>query len=100
MKIISNFNSKEISFLVYLICINIVAFVLFGVDKRKAEKRDWRISEALLLGISALGGATGALIGMIIFKHKSSKKKFYIGVPFLLLLSKIIELNIFNYIKR
>lgn len=100
MKIISNFNSKEISFLVYLICINIVAFVLFGVDKRKAEKRDWRISEALLLGISALGGATGALIGMIIFKHKSSKKKFYIGVPFLLLLSKIIQLNIFNYIKR
>lgn len=100
MKIISNFNSKEISFLVYLICINIVAFVLFGVDKRKAEKRDWRISEAFLLGISALGGATGALIGMIIFKHKSSKKKFYIGVPFLLLLSKVIELNIFNYIKR
>lgn len=100
MKIISNFNSKEISFLVYLICINIVAFVLFGVDKRKAEKKDRRISESFLLGISALGGATGALIGMIIFKHKSSKKKFYIGVPFLLLLSKIIELNIFNYIKR
>lgn len=100
MNIISNFNSKEIFFLVYLIGINIIAFILFGIDKRKAVNNSWRINEFLLLGICALGGATGGLIGMVIFKHKLSKIKFYLGVPFLLILNKFVQLNIFNYMKK
>lgn len=99
MKLISNFNNKEIFFLVYLIFINIASFILFGIDKSKAEKKEWRISEASLLGISFFGGSIGALMGMVIFKHKLSKKKFYIGIPCLLILNKIVELIIFNYLR-
>lgn len=100
MNIISNFNNKEIYFFIYLIFINIFSFVLFGIDKRKAERKAWRISESILMGASILGGAVGSLIGMVVFKHKLSKKKFYIGIPCILILNKIMELGILNYIKK
>lgn len=99
MKLISNFNNKEIFFLVYLIFINLISFILFAIDKSKAEKKEWRISEASLLGISILGGSIGALMAMVVFKHKLSKKKFYIGIPCFILLNKIIELIVFNNIR-
>ncbi|WP_353097793.1 DUF1294 domain-containing protein [Tissierella praeacuta] len=99
MKFISNFNNKEIFFLGLLILINLTSFILFGIDKSKAEKRKWRIPEAYLLGISFFGGSIGALIGMVIFKHKLSKKKFYIGIPCFIILNKIIELIIFNNLR-
>lgn len=98
MNFISNFNNQEIYLLSYLVVINLFSFALFGIDKKKAERKKWRISEASLLGISLLGGSTGSLIGMVIFKHKLSKKKFYIGVPCILIINKIIEICIFNYI--
>lgn len=100
MMIISNFNNKEIYFLVYLIAINLFSFILFGIDKKKAERKEWRISEASLIGASLLGGSVGALVGMVIFKHKLSKKAFYIGIPLILVITKIIELIIFNYIRQ
>lgn len=99
MNLNSNFNNKEIFFLVYLISINLISFILFGIDKNKAEKKEWRISEASLLGISFFGGSIGSLIGMVVFKHKLSKKKFYIGIPCFLIFNKIIELIIFNYVR-
>lgn len=100
MKIISNFNNKEIYLLVYLIIINLFSFILFGIDKKKAERKEWRISESSLIGVSILGGSIGALIGMVIFKHKLSKKAFYIGIPLILVITRIIELIIFNYIRQ
>ena len=64
----------------------------------KAEKNQWRISENTFIISGLLGGSIGILIGMVMFKHKLSKKKFYIGIPFMLILNKFFELAILNYI--
>jgi uncharacterized membrane protein YsdA (DUF1294 family) len=55
-------------------------------DKCKAMKNAWRIPEATLLGLAAIGGSLGALIGMQLFRHKTRHPKFYLGVPLLLIL--------------
>lgn len=95
----SNYSNGENVILIYLLSVNIISFIMFGIDKWKAKNHKWRISENLLLIISFIGGATGALIGMVIFKHKLSKKKFYIGVPAFIVLNRIGEFLIFNYVK-
>lgn len=74
----------------YLLFINIVTFIIYGVDKKKAEDHKWRIRESTLLGLAAIGGPVGALLGMRIFHHKTKKKKFYITVPALIILWMIV----------
>ena len=66
---------------IYLIIVNLIAFVLFGIDKRKAKKNKWRIKESTLLIAAAIGGSYGALLGMFIFHHKTRKPKFFLSVP-------------------
>ena len=70
----------------WLVFINLLAFVLFGLDKWKARRGDWRISENALMLSALLGGSIGALAGMRVFHHKTRHKKFTIGVPVLLVL--------------
>ena len=70
----------------YVIVINIITLVMFGIDKWKAKHNKWRIPEATLLTFSAVGGSIGALCGMRLFHHKTLHKKFYIGVPIILVL--------------
>ena len=65
----------------YLIFVNIAAFALYGIDKHKAVKGRWRIPERTLIFIAVIGGSAGALAGMLIWHHKTRKKKFYITVP-------------------
>ena len=72
--------------LIYLLTINLVAFVLFGIDKWKAEKQKWRIPESTLLSFAALGGSIGAWIGMKVWHHKTLHKKFKYGVPAIFIL--------------
>ena len=67
----------------YLILVNIIAFAAFGIDKRKAVKHKYRISEATLLGLALIGGSAGALAGMHLFHHKT-KKLLFRAVPMLL----------------
>lgn len=62
----------------YLIIINIITFVFYGIDKFLAIKHYYRISEKLLYLFSILGGSLGSLFGMILFKHKTLKLKFYL----------------------
>lgn len=69
----------------YLIVINILTFLVFGIDKRKAQKGRWRIPEATLIGLSAAGGSIGALLGMHLFRHKTHKRKFTLGIPAILI---------------
>jgi uncharacterized membrane protein YsdA (DUF1294 family) len=71
--------------LYYLIAINIVTFIVYGIDKVKAMKGKWRISEATLLILAAIGGSIGALLGMKIWHHKTMHKKFKYGLPLILL---------------
>ena len=72
--------------LVYLLIINAVGFLFMFIDKQKAKKKKWRIPEATLMGIAAIGGSIGSLIGMYTFRHKTLHKKFTIGIPAILIL--------------
>ena len=65
----------------YLFAINIVSFFLYGIDKYKAKKGQWRISEATLLTMAAIGGSIGAWAGMRLWHHKTMHKKFNYGIP-------------------
>lgn len=66
--------------------INIISFILFWIDKRKAIKHQRRISEFTLLLITFLGGTVGALLGMVVFRHKISKRNFLIKFGFIVLI--------------
>lgn len=72
--------------LAYLAVINIVGFAAFGLDKRKAQRRTWRTPESVLFLYAILGGSIGCLLGMRVFRHKTRKLKFRIGMPLILLL--------------
>ena len=84
--------------LYYLIAINVVTFLVYGIDKwrstsgrllptgrKKAKQGSWRISEATLLILAIIGGSIGALLGMKIWHHKTMHKKFKYGLPLILL---------------
>lgn len=73
-------------FLIYAATVNIIAFILYGVDKHKAKKQKWRIPEATLLFFAVIGGAVGALLGMYLFRHKTKHVKFLVIVPIFTLL--------------
>lgn len=69
----------------YLIGINFLAFLAYGLDKWKARRDKWRIPEATLLLLAVLGGSVGALLGMCVFHHKTKHLKFVLGLPLILL---------------
>jgi uncharacterized membrane protein YsdA (DUF1294 family) len=81
----------------YLLLVNIATLILYGIDKWKAKHNMWRISEPTLLAFAALGGSVGALAAMKLFHHKTKHKKFYIGVPVILIMQ--IALLIILYFK-
>ncbi len=70
----------------YLVTVNIITFATYGIDKLKAKKGKWRISEATLLLMAVIGGSIGAWAGMKTWHHKTMHKKFTIGIPLLLFL--------------
>ena len=72
--------------LVYLLAVNIATFFLYGIDKYKAKKGKWRISEATLLTMAAIGGSIGAWAGMRLWHHKTMHKKFKYGIPVIIIL--------------
>lgn len=71
--------------LYYLLAVNLLTFATYGIDKYKARHARWRVREASLLLLAALGGSIGALLGMHLFHHKTQHKKFRYGVPLILL---------------
>ena len=70
----------------YLLVINAVTFIVYGIDKYKAKKAKWRIPEATLLLLAVLGGSIGAWMGMKVWHHKTMHKKFKYGIPAILLI--------------
>ena len=71
---------------IVLAAVNLLAFVLFGIDKAKAKAGRWRVPERVLLGTAICFGAPGAWLGMKVFHHKTRKPLFAWSVPFLTLL--------------
>lgn len=79
----------------YLILINTITFLIFGVDKFLAIKRYFRIPESALLGLSLVGGCFGAVFSMLIFRHKTKKRRFQIIIPLTILLWIDIIIGVF-----
>ena len=74
----------------YLLVVNLAAFVLMGLDKRRARRGEWRISEKALFLPAALGGALGGTLGMRAFHHKTRHWYFHFGFPLLLLVQLLL----------
>lgn len=72
------------SLTIYLLIMNAAGFLLMHLDKEKAKRHRWRISEATLLTVAALGGSIGSLLGMYLFRHKTRHLKFRLGLPAIL----------------
>jgi uncharacterized membrane protein YsdA (DUF1294 family) len=69
----------------YLVGINLVTFLVYGADTRRARRGSWRVPEVTLLALAMLGGAGGALLAMVLFHHKTRKARFYVTVPLALM---------------
>lgn len=80
--------------LIYFATINLVTFIIYGIDKAKAKKKKWRIRESTLLWLAAFGGSIGAALGMKVWHHKTLHKKFKYGVPAII----IVQLALIGYI--
>lgn len=80
----------------YLLGINAVTFIVYGIDKYKAKKAKWRIPEATLLLLAVLGGSIGAWMGIKVWHHKTMHKKFKYGIPAILL----IQIALMAYLHR
>ena len=83
--------------LAYLLIINAGGFALMLFDKWKARKNRWRIPEATLMGIAALGGSAGSLLGMYTVRHKTQHPKFTLGLPLILAVQIVAATWFFLY---
>lgn len=74
----------------YLIIVNIVAWIMYALDKWKARSGARRIRERSLLIIALAGGSVGALAAMLMFRHKTRKPKFYLSIPVMIVVHCVI----------
>lgn len=93
-------NYPVIVLTVYLIIMNLVSFFMYYADKKKAQKRRWRIPESTLLASAFAGGSLGAYTAMKIFRHKTKHPKFYISIPLMLIFHIIVFVIIFKKINN
>lgn len=84
--------------LLYLFLVNAAGLLFMLADKHRARKKQWRIPEATLMGIAAMGGSIGALLGMYAFHHKTRHPKFYIGIPVLLVMQLCLAILLYQII--
>lgn len=86
-----------IEFLIsYILLINMIGFVMMGIDKKKAMKQAFRIPESTLFTIAVIGGSVGSIIGMQLFRHKTRRWYFVYGMPAILIIQFIIFLVLLN----
>lgn len=91
-----SFFSKYPVLLWYLVIINIITLIAFGVDKIASMENRSRIRIVTLLGLAFIGGSIGALIGMYAFRHKTRKDYFTVGVPIIMLMQVVILFFLMN----
>ena len=82
--------------IIYLIIINLIAFLAMFLDKRKAKYGKWRIPEQTLFIVALIGGSIGAIAGMYTFRHKTKKLRFSIGFPVILILQILLVFMVYN----
>lgn len=81
-----------------LLTLNLLTFIIYGIDKFKAKKAKWRIPESTLLLLAVFGGSIGAWLGLQVWRHKTQHKKFYIGIPMILTLQVIATIYILTLV--
>lgn len=72
--------------IIYLIIINLIGLTIMYIDKKKAKNGSWRIPEKTIFIVTALGGGIGTISGMYLFRHKTKKLNFTIGLPLITIL--------------
>ena len=82
--------------IIYIIAINLIAFLAMYVDKRKAKYGRWRIPEQTLFILALIGGSIGSIAGMYTFRHKTKKLRFSVGFPVILILQIILIFSLWN----
>lgn len=82
--------------LIYLIGINLAGFIIMGVDKKRAIRGAWRISEASLFFTAILGGSLGCILGMQHFRHKTKHWYFKYGMPAILVAQVLLFVLLFR----
>ena len=83
----------------YLVLINIIAFMLMGIDKSKAKRHQWRIPEKTLFLSALLFGSTGANLGMWVFRHKTRHIQFIVLMPLILIVQGVIIAFLYKIIR-
>ncbi len=91
-------NNFIVGIIGYIVSINLITFILFGNDKRRSRRGDWRISEKALLGLCVIGGAVGGFWGMRVFHHKTKHFQFFLGIPIIFILQ--VGIIIFLLVRR
>ena len=81
----------------YLLLVNLLAFALYGIDKRKAKKKKFRIPERTLLWMARLGGGIGSWIGIMLFHHKTKHTRFKVIVPLWTVIWLVVLIVLFDY---
>lgn len=82
--------------LIYLIGINLAGFIIMGVDKKRAIRGAWRISEASLFLTALFGGSLGCILGMQHFRHKTKHWYFKYGMPAILVAQVLLFVLLFR----
>ena len=80
--------------LVWFAVISIVAVIITVADKRKARRGAYRVSEAALMVVAALGGSVAMLVAMQIIRHKTKHVKFMLGIPIIILFQTIVAVYV------
>ena len=80
----------EILVISYLVVVNIIGFAMMGIDKRKAIKKEWRISEAALFTAALIGVSLGCILGLRQFRHKTKHWYFKYGMPAILIMQILL----------
>ena len=81
--------------LIYIILINLVTFVVYADDKRRARSHSWRTSESMLVMLAIIGGSLGALLAMLLYRHKTRHKQFTFGIPTILIVQILLMIFLF-----
>lgn len=76
--------------------LNVITFLVYGIDKWKAKKEKWRIPESTLLLLAVVGGSIGALLGMKVWHHKTMHKKFKYGIPLII----VLQIGVLGYLLK
>ncbi len=82
----------------YLLIVNVIGFVLMFVDKKRAQSNRWRIKEATLFLVAAIGGSIGSMLGMKVFRHKTKHLSFLIGMPAIFIVQVALVVGYMLYI--